>query len=172
MARNEKDFLGLEVVSLEDASVVGEVDGLIVDETTNSVVGLVLDLGIYEARALAFSDVLSVGEDAVMISSPQSVKPISQHAALLEIAERQIEVSDALAITDKGNVIGVIGDFFVDPATGNLKGVEVISDEDADEPDGPKAHLVPMDEVVRIGAELVMLRDGFEGRAVSSGDEL
>jgi uncharacterized protein YrrD len=172
MARSDKDFLGLEVVSLEDASVIGEVDGLIVDETANAVAGFVLDLGIYEAKALAFSDVVSVGDDAVMIGSAQVVKPISQHDRLRDIAEREIEVSDALAITDKGNVVGVIGDYYVDPATGALEGLEVVFDEDGDGPEGPSACIVPIDQVIRIGSDLVMLKDGFESRAVDSGEAL
>lgn len=170
MARKDKDFLGLEVVSLEDASVVGEVDALLVDDTNASVVGLVIDLGVYEAKVLAFSDILSIGEDAVMIGAPSAVKPISQHAALEAIAERDVQVSDTLAMTDRGNLVGIVGDYYVDPATGAIKGLEVLP-EDREE-DSAEAYLVPVAEVLRVSSELIMLKDGFEDRVVASADAL
>ncbi len=169
MARRDKDFLGLEVVSLEDASVIGEVDGLIVDETVGAVVGLIIDLGIHEAKVAAYSDLLSVGDDAVMVESSAVVRPLSEHATLLEVVEREVEVCDAYAITDKGDVVGAIGDYFVDPATGAIKGVEVIVEEKDDQ---VAVLIAPASDIVRIGTELVMIRAGFQGRAAASGDAL
>ena len=99
MARKDKDFLGLEVVSLEDASVVGEVDALLIDDNA-TVAGLVIDLGVYEAKVLAFSDILSIGEDAVMIGAAAAVKPISQDAALEEVAELDVHVSVMTRVSD------------------------------------------------------------------------
>lgn len=169
MARRDKDFLGLEVISLEDASVIGEVDGLIVDETVAAVVGLIIDMGIHEAKVIAYSDLLSVGDDAVMVESSAVVLPISEHATLREVAEREVEVCDAYAITDKGDVVGAIGDYFIDPATGAIKGVEVIPEEE-DEP--VKVLVASASDIVRIGTDLVMIRAGFESRAAASGDAL
>lgn len=171
MARKDKDFLGLEVVSLEDASVVGEVDALLVDDGGISVVGLVVDLGVYEAKVLAFSDILSIGEDAVMIGAPGAVKPISQHAAMEAVAERDVQVSDTLVMTDKGDLAGVVGDYYIDPATGSVKGIEVIP-EDADGGESAEAYLVPRSEIIRISSELVMVKDGFESRTATSADAL
>ncbi|MHB1343947.1 MAG: PRC-barrel domain-containing protein [Thermoleophilia bacterium] len=171
MARKDKDFLGLEVVSLEDASVVGEVDALLVDDGKVAVVGLVIDLGVYEAKVLAFSDILSIGEDAVMIGASSAVKPISQHAALEAIAERDVQVSDTLAMTDRGNLVGIAGDYFVDAASGAIKGLEILPEE-IEDGDSAEAYLVPIADVLRVSAELIMLKDGFEGRVVASADAL
>ena len=169
MARKDKDFLGLEVVSLEDASVVGEVDALLINDSA-AVAGLVIDLGVYEAKVLAFSDILSIGEDAVMIGAAAAVKPISQDAALEEVAELDVHVSDTLVMTDKGDLVGIVGDYYVDPSTGAIKGLEILP-EDSEE-DSDQAYLVPSSEVIRIGSELVMLKAGFEGRTVSSPEAL
>lgn len=171
MARKDKDFLGLEVVSLEDASVVGEVDALLVDDGNASVVGLVIDLGVYEAKVLAFADILSIGEDAVMIGAPTAVKPISQHATLEAVAERDVQVSDTLAMTDRGNLVGIVGDYYVDSASGAIKGLEILP-EDSEEGDSAEAYLVPITDVLRMSSELIMLKDGFENRVVASADAL
>ena len=52
MERYDKDFLGLEVVSLQDASVVGEVEGLIVDDQAKAVAALIVNTGSYRSRVL------------------------------------------------------------------------------------------------------------------------
>ncbi len=171
MARSDKDFLGLEVVSLEDASVVGEVDALIVDDTKNAVVGLVIDLGVYEAKALAFSDILSIGEDAVMIGASSAVRPISQHSALEALAERDVQVADTLVMTDHGDLVGVVGDYYLDSATGVIKGIEVLP-EDMGDDDVAATYLVPASDLIKMSAELVMIKAGFEERAVDSEESL
>lgn len=168
MARRDKDFLGLEVVSLEDASVVGEVDGLIVDEAANRVVGLLLDMGIYEAKALAFSDVACIGEDAVMIESTAVVKPISEQSDLEQVVGRDVHVSDSLAISDRGDIVGTTGDFYVDSESGEIRGIELVAEEDT----GEQTYVMPIGSVVRIGADLVMFNADFARRAVPSGEEL
>ncbi|GAB4250748.1 MAG: hypothetical protein Kow00129_11600 [Thermoleophilia bacterium] len=168
MARRDKDFLGLEVVSLEDASVVGEIDGLVVDEEQNKVVGFVVDMGLYEAKILPLSDTQTVGEDAVLVSKADVVKPISQSGQLQQIAERGIHPDDALVITDKGDVIGVTGDFFVDPADGSLKGIEVLVGEDSDE----RTLVVGISSVVRIGSDIVLVSADYDTAVVGSGEDL
>ena len=169
MTRRDKDFMGLEVVSLEDATVVGTVDALLVDDHA-TVVGLVLDMGVYEAKVLAFSDVKSVGDDAIMIASADPVKLISEVPALEDVADLEIYVTDALAMTDQGDLVGVVGDYFVDTASGAINGIEVLP-EDAED-DSDEALLVPASQVIRIGAELVMLKAGFEKSAVPDPDTL
>ena len=169
MARRDKDFLGLEVVSLEDATVVGMVDALLVDEQA-TVVGLVIDMGVYEAKVLALSDILSVGEDAIMIASADSVRLISENTTLEDVAELEVYVSDALAMTDQGDLVGIVGDYFVDPGTGEIKGIEVLPEEE--EYESGEALLVPASQVIRIGSELVMLHAGFEKNTVPDPEAL
>jgi uncharacterized protein YrrD len=168
MARRDKDLLGLEVVSLEDASLVGEVDGLIIDETTNRVAGLLVDLGIYEAKAVAFADLVSVGEDAVTVESASVVRPISQQTELEDIVEREVHVSESLAISDRGDILGTTGDYYIDTRTGELRGVELLVEED----DGESLYVLPMQAVVRIGIDLVMFDAGFRSQAVPAGEDL
>ncbi|MHB9150090.1 MAG: PRC-barrel domain-containing protein [Thermoleophilia bacterium] len=165
----DKDFLGLEVISLEDASVVGEVDALLIDDNA-TVAGFVIDLGVYEAKVLAFSDILNIGEDAVMIGAAAAVRPISQNAALEEVAELDVHVSDTLVMTDRGNLVGIVGDYYIDPGTGSIKGLEIIPEDS--EGDSGEAYLVPSSQVIKIGSELVMLKADFEAKTVPSPDAL
>jgi uncharacterized protein YrrD len=168
MARNDKDFLGLEVVSLEDASVVGEVDSLVVDETKAAVVAFVVDMGLYEAKLLPFPAVRSLGEDVVMVDGAASLKPVSASGELEQVASREVLVSETLALTDAGDLAGVVGDLYVDPATGKIRGIELVVESD----DSERSYIIPMSEVIRIGTELVMVKAGFKKRAVPTGEAL
>jgi uncharacterized protein YrrD len=168
MARNDKDFLGLEVVSLEDASVVGEVDGLVVDESKRAVVAMVVDLGLYEAKLLPFGEIRGMGEDAVTIDSAKVLRLVSKSGDLEEIANRDVMVSDSLVLTDAGDAVGTVGDYFVDPATGSIQGLEIIVEgEEEDE-----AVLIPTGEIIGIGEELVLVKTGFKDKAVPTGEAL
>ena len=62
-----------------------------------------------------------------------------------------------------------IGDYFIDPATGAIKGVEVLVEQEDDQ---VAVFVTPASDIVRIGTELVMVRAGFQGRAAASGDAL
>ncbi|MCL4368266.1 MAG: PRC-barrel domain-containing protein [Actinobacteria bacterium] len=154
MARTDSDFLGLEVISLEDSTVVGEVDGLLVDERRNAIAGLALDAGIYEANAVAYADLRSVEDDAIFVDSSAVVHPLSQHPLLAAIAERDIRVVGEVVLDDRGDVVGVVQAFSVDPASGALVSLEV-APEDARSANGC---MIPMDEVIRIGGELIVVR--------------
>jgi uncharacterized protein YrrD len=168
MARNDKDFLGLEVVNLEDASLVGEVDGLVVDERSASVVAFVVNMGLYEAKLLPFRAIRGLGEDSVMVDSAASLKPVSGSGELEEIAKRNVLGFETIVLNDAGDMVGTVGDYFVDPATGRIRGIEVVVEGENNE----RSYVIPMSEVIRIGTELVMVKAGFKKRAVSSGETL
>ena len=154
MARTESDFLGLEVISLEDSSVVGEVDGLLVDVRCNTVAGLVLNAGIYEANVVAYADLRGVEDDAVFVDSRSVVHPLSQHPLLAEIADRDIRVVGQVVLDDRGDVAGVVRGYSIDPIDGALVSLEV-APEDAK---GAKGYVLAMDDVIRIGGELIVVR--------------
>src|SRR5680860_625542 len=68
MPRIDTDLLGLQIVSMKTATVVGEVDALVIEDETLKVVGFLVDLGLREASVLPFGDARAVGEDAIIIA--------------------------------------------------------------------------------------------------------
>lgn len=168
MARSDKDFLGLEVIGLDDASLLGEVDGLIVDETTKRVAGLIIDMGLYEASVLPFDRITALGEDAVLVESAEAVRPLSQEPELEAVAQRSIQLDELLILTDGGDVVGMVGDYFVNPGDGSLAGIEIVIDAEA----GEETHVVPISAVVSIGTDLVMVSSKYRTMAVGGPDDL
>ena len=103
-----------------------------------------------------------------MIESASLLKRVSEQPDLQRLLERDVQVSEELAISDKGDIVGTTGDYYVDAASGELQAIEVVTEDDR----GEATHVVPMPAIVRIGADLVMVVDDFASRSVPSGEEL
>ncbi|NLE74479.1 MAG: hypothetical protein GX604_07625 [Actinobacteria bacterium] len=154
MALSDKDFLGLEVVGLDEAAIVGTVQGLIVDDAARAVVALIIDTGAYQSRVVPYAAVQSVGDDAVVISSAAEATLITEAPALEKQAQRDIQLSGCLVLTEAGQVLGVIDDFFIDAATGTITELEI-------EPaigEGQETFRVPADILLQVGDEIVIVR--------------
>lgn len=162
MARIDTELLGLQIVSLEDASIVGEVDGLIIDDASMAVAGFLVDLGLYEASVLPFASASSIGNDAIIVPSAAALKSVTADAALEALAKKDITISDAKAITRSGKTVGIIGDFFVDTATGAIEGMEFIASEQT----GYHADVsvLPTVGVIRLGRDIIVLADDYHQR--------
>jgi uncharacterized protein YrrD len=169
MARKDKDFVGLEVISLEDATVVGKVDGLIVDASERRIGALVVGLGIHEAKVIPQADVVGIGDDAVTVRGAGVVKRISECPPVEELARRGVQLADELVLTDGGDLVGVVSAYFVDPHTGDIRGLEL--SPGPDEPHRP-SHTVRAKDIVSLGKELVIVRAGSESRDAGSGESL
>ncbi|MHB1343945.1 MAG: PRC-barrel domain-containing protein [Thermoleophilia bacterium] len=160
MARIDTDLLGLQIVALDNAMVVGEVDGLLIDDAAVKVAGFLVDLGLYEASVLPFGSAHAVGLDAVVVESASKITPISASPALEALAEKDVTISDAKAITRSGRTVGTIGDFFIDTVTGDVVGMEFIA---ADQTVYPReAAVIPASTLYRLGRDIVVLEDDYD----------
>jgi len=169
MARKDKDFVGLEVISLEDASVVGKVDGLIVDGPPGRVGALIVGLGIHEAKVVSLSDVISIGDDAVTVRSAQAVKRISECPQIEALNRQGVRLKGELVLTDAGNLVGTVGAYFVDPRGGDIEGFELCPSPDTSR---VPTRTVRAKDILRIGKELIVVRAGSELRDAAAGDTL
>lgn len=170
MARLDTDLLGLQVVSKENASIVGELDGLIIDGQNLRVAGFLVNLGLYEAKVLPFSRAEAIGEDAVIVAGESSVTLLSEDQELQALAEKEITLSGVVALTLAGKNVGAIGDFFVDPQTGELVGFEFLPLEEAVYP--RETAVLPISVVHRLGRDIVVLTNDYDQRFVSDGEAL
>ncbi|MBU2602626.1 MAG: PRC-barrel domain-containing protein [Actinobacteria bacterium] len=160
MARIDTDLLGLQIVALDTATVVGEVDGLLIDDATVKVAGFLVDLGLYEASVLPYASAHSVGLDAVIVESGSKIAAISANPALAALAEKDITITDAKAITREGRTVGTIGDYFIDTKTGEVVGMEFIA---ADQTVYPReTAVIPASSVYRLGRDIIVLEADYD----------
>jgi len=159
MARVDTELLGLQIVALDDASVVGEVDGLIIDDRAMKVAGFLVDLGLFEASVLPFGSASAVGGDAIIVPSADTLALITTDAALDALATKDIAISDARVITRSGKTVGFIGDFFVDTDSGDVVGMEFIADDQSIYP--KDVAVLPSAAVLRLGRDIVVVTDDY-----------
>lgn len=159
MARVDTELLGLQIVALDDASVIGEVDGLIIDDKAMKVAGFLVDLGLFEASVLPFGSASAVGADAIIVPSADTLAPITADADLDTLATKDITISDARVITRSGKTVGSIGDFFVDTDSGDVVGMEFIADDQSIYP--KDVAVLPSAAVLRLGRDIVVVSDDY-----------
>ena len=159
MARVDTELLGLQIVALDDASVIGEVDGLIIDDKTMKVAGFLVDLGLFEASVLPFGNASAVGADAIIVASADALAPITGDPDLDALATKDITISDARVITRSGKTVGSIGDFFVDTDSGDVVGMEFIADDQSIYP--KDMAVLPGAAVLRLGRDIIVVSDDY-----------
>ncbi|MHB9150092.1 MAG: PRC-barrel domain-containing protein [Thermoleophilia bacterium] len=160
MARIDTDLLGLQIIALDSATVVGEIDGLLIDDAAMKVAGFLVDTGLYEASTLRFESAHAVGLDAVIVESADKITEISADPVLEALAEKDVAISDAKAITRSGRSVGIIGDFFIDTETGDVVGMVFLA---ADQTVYPReAAVIPVSVVYRLGRDIVVLEDDYD----------
>lgn len=164
MALSDKDFLGLEVVGLDEAAIIGTVQGLIVDDTARAVAALIVDTGAYQSRVVPFTVVRSVGDDAVVISSGTEAVLITDAPVLEELAQRDVQLPGCFVLTEAGEFLGVIDDFFIDSATGAITELKIEPDFE----EGRKPFRVPADILLEVGDEIAIVRDPASSPALDS----
>lgn len=164
MALSDKDFLGLEVVGLDEAAIVGTVQGLIVDDAARAVAALIVNTGAHQSRVVPFAVVRSVGDDAVVISSGTEAVLITEAPLLEELAQRDVQLPGCFVLTEAGEVLGVIDDFFIDSATGAITELEIEPDLE----EGQEPFRVPADILLEVGDEIAIVRDPASSPALDS----
>jgi uncharacterized protein YrrD len=153
--RTGGELIGLPIVSLQDAEVVGEIDALIIDDATLTVAGFLVDLGFYEAKVMPMAATRAIGHDAVIVERTKDVGLISQHPDLARLADRDMAVTGAAAVTAGGRTLGTIGELTVDVLTGRITAVELLADPGALWPGRPM--LLPAASVLSVDHHQVVL---------------
>lgn len=104
---------GLEVVGIADGRVVGRVTQVICDLASGELLGLITGQGAAE-RGICAEDVVTMGEDAVMIPSSQAAKPLSELPDLLS-RRRDPTAPPLEVVTDEGRRLGRVTKIWINP---------------------------------------------------------
>jgi len=155
---------GLPVVSLEDASIVGRVDVVVLADDPPRAVGFLLSVGLYEARLLRFDGVHAVGGDAIVSERNDDPVLLSSDPAFEALVELRLDLEAARAVSLAGSPAGLVHDYYVDTETGELIGLAVATRPGPTSPDPPS--VIPISCVRRV-RDLVVLEDDYALHAVA-----
>jgi uncharacterized protein YrrD len=133
-----RDILSLPVITRDAGAKAGQVEDLLVDRQGSRIVGIVLsDKGMLsDARVVAWSAVIVIGLDAVIIDSEKSIVKASTVPEIEEILDRDFVLQGSKVETTAGRDLGRIENFFFDGTTGVVEGFELIGGVNDQQPSG------------------------------------
>ena len=116
-----KELQGKAVVSLTDASKLGYVDDLLFD--TGGLRLVAFEMSMTGQRALLpFSEVRSIGKDAITVPSSQVTQAATSGSPLLRLA-RLADLTKLKVVDEDGTFVGNVTELEIDPRDGRISEV-------------------------------------------------
>lgn len=125
--RKGRTVIGQDVYSLSDGLRVQSVKDLIVNETHDAIVALLVDEGglLGTSTIVPIEAVHRFGPDAVMVAAASAVVPASSDERVAAILDRRGSLVGTPVVTTEGAKVGAIGDMYFDETSGRILGYEV-----------------------------------------------
>ena len=152
-----KDILNRSIIAVSTGEKVDRVHDVIFDHQANQVLGLLVDEGGWfsAAKVVPFECIRSVGEDAIMIGTPDDVTTTREDGRLKEALDSKTSLVGLTLLTTDGQNLGRIADVFFDEHTGRVEGYEATGGLFADLSSGRT--FVPAPESVQIGTDTAIV---------------
>ncbi|HAA89768.1 MAG TPA: photosystem reaction center subunit H [Peptococcaceae bacterium] len=160
--RKSRHFYSLPVVTLEEGKEIGHIKGIVIDPEEAAVVALIIQKSgpFSEQKAIPYSRVVSVGDNAITIQKATSVEKVGSLPHLVKLMKDKINLRGARVITEGGAALGYVDEYLIDTETGKITSFE-ISGKFGEKFFKGKA-LLPAGEVRTIGKDVLVVRNGTE----------
>lgn len=152
-----KELLGRPIIALSSGEEVDRVRDVVLDPQGNRVLALLTDeAGWFSAaRAVPYERVQSIGEQAVMIASPQDVTTTRQDDRLKHALDTKTNLIGMTLLTTDGEQLGKISDVYFDARTGQVEGYEATGGLFSDLTRGRT--FIPVPGQIQIGADAAIV---------------
>ncbi|HEY1074475.1 MAG TPA: PRC-barrel domain-containing protein [Patescibacteria group bacterium] len=153
-----KDIIGKTIMSYSDGKAVYKVYDIIHDAFNQKVLGFLVDESwiLARGRHLPLSAIRSIGKDAVTVDTGDTVLMAKDDPQVKRILDSGSDIRGHKIVTEDGEEVGKVTDFYFQGDTGVIDGYEVSRGLSSDTYKG-KAYL-PAAEVAKIGEELIFVR--------------
>lgn len=151
--KKSTEILGLPVISITEGKDLGVVERLVVNKDSSKVAALATKNTSWfkGVNLLAFTDILNIGESAVIISKENTIKYFGEFADMIHMLDDDISVIDTKVYSDDGQFIGHVVGFSVDK-DGTIGDIEVIGLD-------KKVLVLPSDVVLIFGKDVTIVKD-------------
>jgi uncharacterized protein YrrD len=187
--RKGKSIIGLKVLSQGDGADLGNVKDLIFDHETDELLALLISdkelFGLIDAQIVPWSQVRTVGADAIIVPSSESKIRAHDEARVADIMDRQTALSGTRIFSTDGQDLGTLADMYIDEATGRVVGYEISTGFISDTMSGKRylpAHgdlnigedvaLVPPEAAAELEAQAQNEPGGLKATASSVGEKI
>jgi uncharacterized protein YrrD len=126
MLRKYSNVLGLPVISAIDGMKIGILKDVAFCKDNKGILGFILEKGsrTLKGNVILLQDVLSLGNDAVIIENPDCLLEYRKFRKTCEPQE-DMQLRGLKIYTHSGNDIGIVKDILFDYKTGKVEGVQV-----------------------------------------------
>jgi len=116
-----QEFIGLNVIGVEEGKDVGKIVDCIVDSTWK-ITGIELESKSFfssHVKVVAWEDIVAYGEDAVMILNEESIRKVDADSIPHTFLEGKNRLKDLEVVTEAGTILGKVSDVYFDQKMGN-----------------------------------------------------
>ncbi|MGI6434414.1 MAG: PRC-barrel domain-containing protein [Syntrophomonadaceae bacterium] len=161
------EIRGLDVFSIVDGNNIGKVRDLIINAASKSVDYLLIDISNWYSGSyvIPFNMAVGIGRDAVMVETVNSLKNINDDPMAVKLVESGIKLIGNRVLTIKGNMIGKISEFYINPDTGQVLGCELVDN------DNNVQGIIPADITLTFGKDALVVGDEANDYLLSSIDQ-
>lgn len=127
--KKSRHFIGLPVVDLSTGLKIGAVEALTINPERGRIDFLLLDRDKWygELRAIPYSSIFGIGENAVTIEKSDAIHKVSENQELIAYLEMGIKVLKAKVMTKMGQYVGIVSEFLIEEDTGIIDCCLVLS---------------------------------------------
>lgn len=148
-------LIGLPVGATENQSKIGEIWQIIFESKNGSILGFLVNRSFWQKKkVLAKADVLSLDEDAAVVSSADSLIEIDEVVRIKEVLENNIPIIGQIAKTENGKNLGRVDNVLID--TSALTIVKFYLKNLLED------RIIPFDKVIKITKQAVIFQNDEE----------
>jgi uncharacterized protein YrrD len=164
--KKSTQIIGLPIISILDGNQLGNVKSLVINPEKGSVDFLTIAHEDFQVsvKAIPFKKVIGIGEYAVTIDSESAVIDLNEIPIANQLVNKKIKITNTKVLTRKGELLGEVGEYFIDEDTGHILGMEL------NIPD----RLVGLssDAVVTFGKDIIIVKEDASSTFLDSTDQL
>lgn len=157
------DMLGLPIISITEGKELGISKSLVIDAANGLVTALVIeDEDWYRGvKILPYTSVIAIGDDAITITSSESILSIAESNEFEPLLTANIRVIGTKAITKAGSIHGIVNEIIIDD-NGRIAACEIQTPEgDCNE--------VSSDQVSVFGKQVTVIDSAVPNKEILPG---
>ena len=110
-------FFRNAVRSIEDRTIAGKVNNLIVDPENGKVLAFVLECFLSHPKVVSPQDIVGYSPGVIIIRNCAQIIPLKEIVRAYEIWKKKIDLLDCTCKTESGKYLGEIDDYLIDLET-------------------------------------------------------
>ncbi|SFD61798.1 Uncharacterized protein YrrD, contains PRC-barrel domain [Bacillus sp. OV194] len=164
--KKSNQFVGLPIISINEGAEIGTVKSLVINAQQGSVDFLTVEHEDWQisVRAVPFKKIVGVGEFAVTIEDRNSIFDLTEIPIANELVQKKISISGARVIDRKGQLLGEVGEFYINEDNGSILGLTIGMND--------KEVVLKSEFVVTFGRDLIVVKEESQLHFLNEPEQL